>query len=351
MRYGLLLLALMLAAPAFAQQSAFEQGKALGNSSIQGTFNSINSGNVQDKIPAYGTSPAETQFYQGGQGELSGPGISKMQNCATATPDSDPIKRQECEAVNFLARNPQIRPQFNIDRNDPMFAKARDIGRNAENIFQSMGINGGTGSSTQCTTKTETTPAQYTTETCSSFKEVGEQQCTMGRVVNIDTDTNFQCEQTVKSYEQAKCRKTRVAQVTQNCTYEWITRTWSPPRGPWGKTLSTYDDLRYGPQSVCNVVWPGSSVVSASCNPPPTQSCYGGWDGGCEYTPSGTAAGQGCDHLHNGGWFTSSQCYDQGWCSGSGIASISCRKQELVCNPVVTFTTQSTCETLEARAM
>ncbi|PZP49716.1 MAG: hypothetical protein DI596_15555, partial [Azospira oryzae] len=210
MRYGLLLLALMLAAPAFAQsasQSAFEQGKALGSSNIQGTFNSINSGSAADKIPAYGTNPAETQYYQGGQGDLSGPGVTKMQSCATAAPDPDPIRRQECEAVNFLARNPQIRPQFNIDRKDPMFAKARDIGRNAENIFQSLGINGGTGASTQCTTKTETTPAQYTTETCSTVREIGQQQCTMGRIVNIDADANFQCEQTVNAYETLKCRR------------------------------------------------------------------------------------------------------------------------------------------------
>jgi len=338
---------------AFADQSgAFQQGKSLGGGVNSAIFSGIGSGAVTDKIPAFGSSPTEAQLFQGGRGQLIGPGIGKIQSCSNYTPGPDKIANQECEAVNFLARNPQVRPQFNITKNDPMVIGAKAARNNAESFFRSSGIDGGTGNNSQCTTRTETTPPQYSIETCSSTRELGMQQCTMGRVVNIDTDANFQCEQTINAYEQQTCRRIRVAQVTQNCTYEWVTRTWSPPRGPWGKTLSTYDDLRHGPQSVCNVVWPGSSVVSASCNPPPTYSCYGSWDNEwCESTPSGTAAGQGCDHLHNGGWFTSSQCYDQGWCSRSGIASISCRKQELVCNPVVTFTTQSTCGSLEARAM
>jgi hypothetical protein len=131
--------------------------------------------------------------------------VAKVQNCAAYSAGSDKIANQECEAVNFLAKNPQIRPQFNIDKNDPMFSTAKAIGNNAESIFESYGL--GTGSSTQCTTRTETTPAQYTTETCSSLKEVGTEQCTMGRIVNIDADSNFQCEQTVNAYETVTCRR------------------------------------------------------------------------------------------------------------------------------------------------
>lgn len=186
------------------QNGAFQDGKSLGSSVNQGAFSGINSGAASDKIPGYGTNPSETQFFQGGQGQLSGPGISKMQNCATATPDSDPIERQECEAVNFLARNPQIRPQFNITQNDPMILAAKHARNNAESFFQSFGM--GSGSRTQCVTRT-TAQAQYMTETCSSIKEVGEQQCTVGRVIDIDTDANFQCEQTINAYESLKCRR------------------------------------------------------------------------------------------------------------------------------------------------
>jgi hypothetical protein len=198
----------------------FNDAKSFASGKTQGVFNNVTSGAAQDKVPKYGTNPQETQYFQGGQGQLSGPGIGKMQSCATYTPGPDKVANQECEAVNFLARNPQIRPQFNIDKNDPMFLAAKHARDNAESFFQSLGINGGAGNSTQCTTKNETTPAQYTTETCSSLKEVGEQQCTMGRVVNIDADSNFQCDQTVNAYETLKCRRSNNVSYTlnQNCT-------------------------------------------------------------------------------------------------------------------------------------
>lgn len=190
---------------------SFQQGKDLGSAATGGAFSEINSGAAAGKVPAYGTSPAEAQYYQGGQGQLAGPGIAKTQGCASYTPGSDPTANQECEAVNFLARNPQIRPQFNITKNDPMILGAQSARNNAETFFQSIGINGGAGSSTQCTTRTETTPAQYTTQTCSSIKELGTQQCTMGRVVNIETDANFQCNQTVNAYENLSCDDSTLA--------------------------------------------------------------------------------------------------------------------------------------------
>lgn len=189
------------------QNSAFHDGKGFGAAKNQGVFDSINTGTASDKIPAYGATPAETQYYQGGKGQLTGPGIGKMQSCGSYTPGSDKIANQECEAVNFLARNPQVRPQFNITKNDPMIIGAKNARNSAESFFQAIGIEGGAGSSSQCTTRTETTPAQYTTETCSSAKEIGTQQCTMGRVINIDTDANFQCEETINAYESLKCRR------------------------------------------------------------------------------------------------------------------------------------------------
>jgi len=197
---------LMVGIAAASTDQAFQAGKTLGAGSRQQAASQISAGSATGKVPSYGASAPETNYFQGGRGELSGHGITKMQTCATATPDSDPIKRQECEAVNFLARNPNTRPQFDLS-NNPMFARAKNIRNNAENIFASLGM-GGTGSTTQCVPRTITTPAQYSTDTCSSIREVGEQQCTMGRVIKIDADSNFQCDQTINAYETLKCRRT-----------------------------------------------------------------------------------------------------------------------------------------------
>lgn len=215
-----LLVGLLVSQVAIAQtggnQAVFDSAKAWAGSKNEGIFSGTTSNAANSAIPKYGTNPPESGYFAGGKGQTSGYGAGKIQSCATATPDSDPIKRQECEAVNFLARNPNVRPQFDLSNNS-MFDKAKNIRNNAENIFASLGV-GGTGSSTQCVPRTITTPAQYSTDTCSSIREVGEQQCTMGRVINIDTDANFQCEQTVNAYETVKCTKELI--VTSTTKYK-----------------------------------------------------------------------------------------------------------------------------------
>lgn len=221
-----LFLAMVLSSAASATElSAFQEGKGVAAPSNQSTFSGITGGAAADKIPAYGSSPPEAQYYQGGQGAPSGPGMAKVQNCASMSPDDDPMKRQECEAVNLLARNPEVRPKFNVSKSDPMILANKHSRENAEPFFQSLGI-GGTGSSTECSTRLETTPGQYTTETCSSFREVAEQQCTAGRVIKTDADANFTCDQTISAYEAVNCNRTLNVTVTttQNCTPgTWLT--------------------------------------------------------------------------------------------------------------------------------
>jgi hypothetical protein len=38
-------------------------------------------------------------------------------------------------------------------------------------------------------------------------EKLGTEQCTMGRVINLDTDANFQCDQTMNAYENLQCRR------------------------------------------------------------------------------------------------------------------------------------------------
>lgn len=221
MRFWFVLAALLASQPALAQtgatQSAFEAGKSLGQGKNQGAFSGIAAGSAQDKIPRYGASAPEASYFAGGKGETSSPGIGKMQSCASYTPGSDKIANQECEAVNLLARNPNVRPRFNIGQNDPMMQKYKQLRDNAEQSFAQF-FPGGTGSQGQCVTRNETTPGQYSTETCVSAQEVGTDQCTMGRIINIDTDANFQCEQTINAYESLKCRRSAQVSTTLQTT-------------------------------------------------------------------------------------------------------------------------------------
>jgi len=210
MRLGFVLAALLASQLALAQtggsQSAFEAGKLLGQGKNQGAFSGITGGSAQDRIPRYGMSTPEASYFAGGKGETAGPGVGKMQSCASYIPGTDKVANQECEAVNLLARNPNVRPRFNIGQNDPMVQKYKQLRDNAEQAFAQF-FPGGAGSQSQCVTRNETRPGQYSTGTCVSAQEVGTQQCTMGRVINIDTDANFQCEQTINAYETLKCRR------------------------------------------------------------------------------------------------------------------------------------------------
>jgi hypothetical protein len=233
--------AVFLLAPWLAmadQNGAFTDGKSLGASLNQQNRDAITAGNIENKIPAYGQSAAEATYFQGGRGDTVGPGVARVSTCSSVTPDSDPIKRQECEAVNFLARNPDIRPQFSITGSDSMILGARSARANAESAFQSLGIAGGTGSSTQCQTRTETTPAQFTTETCSSPREVGTEQCAMGRIINIDADANYQCDRTATVLSSA----TRAPSVTTpSCTMGRIVDINSDSNFQCDQTINAYE--------------------------------------------------------------------------------------------------------------
>ena len=107
MRRWTIWLLLLLPMPCWADAiAAFNDGKNLGNAVNPQNLGAISAGSIQDKLPAYGQSVAETGYFQGGHGDTISPGAGKVSLCATATPDSNPIRRQECDAVNFLARNP-----------------------------------------------------------------------------------------------------------------------------------------------------------------------------------------------------------------------------------------------------
>lgn len=219
MRLGFVLAALLASQLALAQtggsQSAFEAGKLLGQGKNQGAFSGITGGSAQDRIPRYGMSTPEASYFAGGKGETAGPGVGKMQSCASYTPGTDKVANQECEAVNLLARNPNVRPRFNIGQNDPMVQKYKQLRDNAEQAFAQF-FPGSAGSQSQCVTRNETRPGQYSTGTCVSAQEVGTQQCTMGRVINIDTDANFQCEQTINAYGTQTCRRRVDVHVTSD---------------------------------------------------------------------------------------------------------------------------------------
>ncbi len=211
---GLLLVLYIISHPVNAgdQKQYFEAGKAFGKGRNAAVSQGVTTGKAQAVVPGYNTNPPETTNY--GLSDLVSPRQAKISGCASASLDPKVRSDQECIAVNFTQRAPSQRPQIVID------PAANQMVTRAETVLSDPAAYAGQldGTFSDCQTRTTTTPAQYTTETCTSMREIEVQQCTMGRVVNIDADANFQCDQTINAYAELSCKKKTGISVTSGIT-------------------------------------------------------------------------------------------------------------------------------------
>lgn len=210
MAYGMV--SIGFAAPLTPAQQAFADAQALAASAQANAVSNLSSGGVSSTVnqfnPTYynsnGTAPESTLF-QGGNGNTVSAGQTKVADCQTGTPNPDLFLRQNCEAINLMVNNPSNRPQIAIPQS--LFAASRAI--------EAQGVTdpNATGSFTSCVNKTVTPPP--TTEICTEWFGTASQQCTMGRVVVVDANTNYQCDKTATTYLPQSCDKTLNVTVTQ----------------------------------------------------------------------------------------------------------------------------------------
>ncbi|MHB8848581.1 MAG: hypothetical protein ACYC43_09080 [Burkholderiales bacterium] len=244
---------------------AFGQGQSIGSGAINGAFAGINTTTEQTNIPSFGASTStQSGYYGNGDGNIETPGAAEISTCANAAPSSDPMANQYCNAVNFLATNPSVRPQMTISPNDSLMQNAKAISQNANTILQSNGISAA-GSTSQCVPATITTPAQYTTEMCTTAQGLATTQCVMGRVVNITDNTNYQCNQTVNAYQTKTCDRTLSVNIPSTIP---ATASYSCPSGQLlidrqCQSASIAATVNYS----CST---GSSLNGTTCQPAPS---------------------------------------------------------------------------------
>lgn len=165
-----LALALMVAtgfAWAYDATTAFDAGKDFGQQQKGTLKGNVSTDGAQKNIPNYTTSTQETTLFNNGQGSLFTPGRSKVNNCATGPKADSNYNQQECDAVNFLAKNPQQRPQINIDKNDPLVTGSTQIINNAKN----------TGGFSGCKNTVVTKPAIYEDGMCHEGNQLDTVDC------------------------------------------------------------------------------------------------------------------------------------------------------------------------------
>ncbi|KXS30651.1 MAG: Uncharacterized protein AWT59_3224 [Candidatus Gallionella acididurans] len=195
-------------------QAAAAAGSAAGvaataGASFNATMNSFN--------PTYysGTSTAtESALFQGGNGDTKTAGSEKISACQSGAANPDAFNQQNCNAINFMAKNPSTRPRFTLNPNDPMILKSRGIEANASTLAANSLPNTNTTGFSACSTTTVTAPASSITEVCNHFTTTAAGSCTVGRNVVVNVNTSYQCNQTNNAFSTQTCTRQANAVVT-----------------------------------------------------------------------------------------------------------------------------------------
>ena len=253
----LLFCSLSFAAPT-PNQLAADAGKALGQTQDALITPQINQVNVNTKIPHVTGNPSETQFFGGGKADNYTPGNDKRIACDTGAKNPDPFTQQSCDAVNLIAKGPSQRPQFTIDRNDPMLQREQWVRSNAPSIACGASSNNPNGfcipgTYTDCTTTTTEDPNTWELKTCTDYISTA-----------LDTVEN-QCQKSVATMQTCNQVMSFTVSIPQPIP---ATPNYSCPIG---QTLSGTNCIKPAIAAQVNYSCSAGSTLSGStCQPAPS---------------------------------------------------------------------------------
>ena len=161
---------------------AFLQGKLLGGSGKTTAKGTVNTTSGQQNVPNYNAAAPESSYYGGARGALSSAATSKITNCQTQVA-ANAMSQQECDAINFLARNSVTRPVVRVDKNDPIVTSSALVINNPGNVSNSSGQ--------VCRTVTQNNPGEYTYESCTTAQQTDYSDCLNDLFINIKW--NYTC--------------------------------------------------------------------------------------------------------------------------------------------------------------
>ena len=175
--------------------SKHDAGIEFAKSQLDKSAANVNQNNAKS-APFYNPNPKQASGFS--STDIFGIGASRITECKTEGKGTDKVANQECEAVNFLAKNPDNRKRFQLPSNDPAILAGRDAINKAKK--DTLSENG-------CVMKTTTTPSQSRIESCNEYNPVESSSCIMGRQIVVDDYSNYQCDQTLNAYEYPKCNR------------------------------------------------------------------------------------------------------------------------------------------------
>ncbi|ENG7912459.1 conjugal transfer protein TraN [Acinetobacter baumannii] len=152
-----------------------QMGLEVGNQSLGGASSVVNQGNGSQWLPGYSESAKEEGYYQNGMGNVNQSGADKYARCADAKAVLTADEKIECEAINFVNKNPRERKLYEVDpKKDPVIQSSNEI---KNNTFESFKNN------QTCFQKTVKTNAVYEEQVCTQGVALSEQQC-LEQIVN-----------------------------------------------------------------------------------------------------------------------------------------------------------------------
>lgn len=190
-------------------QTPMQEAAALGANKGQDIFSKVTS-KLPDSnsVPGYnGTDQQQKNLFQGGKGQLVGPGVNRAGECTNANDT-------ECQAVNLLQWGPNNRPSPTLSAKDPLLTNAQQKVRNAKEALGAFGSAGGTtaGLMTQtvslCETKSVVTPATFEKSVCDETAQLESKTCNIDQVLKIDALYDNLCEKNIETKSTQTCNKT-----------------------------------------------------------------------------------------------------------------------------------------------
>ena len=267
-----MLVVLILRTYVFAQTSPEDAAAQLG-----GLSESVNQ-NIQNPTPYVPKYNNE----QTGNGDLYGegdlvpidPGNAKVSGCANNPGDPNLYTRQECEGVNFIAKNRTIRPNMTISTKDPVIAGNRAITSDPRETLEKykwlvpMNADGSFGSlpANACPATTVNTPPVYEDRRCTFYKGSENFLCQAPLRVTVNPHFNYQCQDTLGTNSTEKCSKTLIVQCAgggwnDSCTHQGIIpdSTYADMAATLTGIGNGISELKFGKKDAYQ--WSGSTLI------------------------------------------------------------------------------------------
>ena len=225
---------------------AFNAGKDFANTGKGVAGGKINSGTGSNVLPYYSTTAPETANFQGGRSLIGGAGTNKQIQCETyKAPNA--FQQQECDAVNFMSKNPTQRQKFNIDKQtDPILTGSKGV-------INNPGTAPASGTGQVCRTVTQNNPGEYVTETCTTARKTDFSEC--DNTLGIRINWNYYCPAftvegptVIPGTERVPAQGTGMIPPDASCHVKQPVDVWTCPEGSTGPdglkqcSITTKDD-------------------------------------------------------------------------------------------------------------